>query len=296
MNIKKTLVLEGGGFRTAFTAGVLDSFMACGYQPFDRLIGVSGGALALSYYLSGQFKFYYKAMKHLSQDPNFIKFTRIMKPEGYMDIEYLKKMSMVDFPFDMIAALEAAQKSEVYFVATNRNTGKAEFLQPNENNWVDCVIASSTLPFVTKGRHEVNGLDLMDGGWSDPIPVQKAVEAGTEEVLIIRTNPKELKVSQSWSDYFGGIYFRENKEFSQCFLNTYDQYNASVDFMNNPPEGTKIQQLAPIKKLKSTTTSYSRTSISNDYRYGMDCGLQYIRSEKAKGQRAQSVATKSRAV
>ena len=41
--MKKGLVLEGGGMRGLFTAGILDEMMENGIQP-DGLIGVSAGA------------------------------------------------------------------------------------------------------------------------------------------------------------------------------------------------------------------------------------------------------------
>ena len=50
--MKKTLIVQGGGFRTGFTAGILDAFMVLGYCPFDQIIGNSGGAISASYYLS----------------------------------------------------------------------------------------------------------------------------------------------------------------------------------------------------------------------------------------------------
>ncbi len=37
--IKTALVVEGGGMRSVFTAGVLDTFLEHGYDPFDLFIG-----------------------------------------------------------------------------------------------------------------------------------------------------------------------------------------------------------------------------------------------------------------
>jgi predicted patatin/cPLA2 family phospholipase len=35
---KKVLILEGGGFKTSFTGGVLDAFRSADYEPFDSFI------------------------------------------------------------------------------------------------------------------------------------------------------------------------------------------------------------------------------------------------------------------
>ena len=50
---KKGLVLEGGGARGIYTAGVLDVFMERGVT-FDGIIGVSAGAIHGVSYVSGQ--------------------------------------------------------------------------------------------------------------------------------------------------------------------------------------------------------------------------------------------------
>ncbi len=278
MGKNKTIVVEGGGFRTAFTAGILDAFIVSDYHPFDRYIGVSGGAMALSYYLSGQYKFYINGMKFLAKDPNFLKISNIFAGTGYMNIDYVRQLAMTRYPFDVDKALDFIWKQDklVRFVATNRKNGKAEFLAPSKEHWVEMIIASSTLPFVTKGVHRVGNQDLMDGGWSDPLPVLRAYETGSEDILILRTTPKNSRVSQGWMDYFASFYFRDNKGFSSCFYDSYTLYNKNVDFINNPPKHVSIQQIAPKKHLNSGTISYSADSVRRDYHTGLDAGLEYI--------------------
>lgn len=51
--MKTGLVLEGGGVRGIYTAGVLDVFLEQGIT-FDGVIGVSAGAIHACSYLSGQ--------------------------------------------------------------------------------------------------------------------------------------------------------------------------------------------------------------------------------------------------
>jgi len=48
------LIAEGGGQRGIFTAGVLDSWLYKGFNPFDLLIGISAGAQNLSSYMTCQ--------------------------------------------------------------------------------------------------------------------------------------------------------------------------------------------------------------------------------------------------
>jgi len=273
----KTLIVQGGGFRTGFTAGILDAFLTLNYFPFDHIIGNSGGAISSSYFLSRQYGACVEAMRILAQDPEFVNIKHIIQDRGYMNIDHLRAVADKLVPFDVETALKTSENKKVNFVATNRVNGQALYLSPKAPDWIEVVIASSTLPFVTKGIHKVRDLDLMDGGWSDPIPVQWAVEQGAKDILILRTTHKDRKTVQSWPDYFGSIYFRNNPELSECFSQNHQIYNNTMDFLSNPPEDVNIEQLWPEEGLKCSTYSYSVDGINSDYRYGLQIGLDFVR-------------------
>ena len=50
------IIVEGGGFKSAFTAGILDSFIMNGYDPFQLYLGISSGAMNMTSYVSQQYK------------------------------------------------------------------------------------------------------------------------------------------------------------------------------------------------------------------------------------------------
>ena len=56
MKGKTALLIQGGALKSIFTAGVLDAFIAARFDPFDIYIGVSGGSMCLSYYLTQDYK------------------------------------------------------------------------------------------------------------------------------------------------------------------------------------------------------------------------------------------------
>ena len=62
---KIALVIQGGTLRTIFTAGVLDGFMSLRFFPFQYMVGVSGGAMCLAYYVSRQRKCAYDIFQHI---------------------------------------------------------------------------------------------------------------------------------------------------------------------------------------------------------------------------------------
>ncbi len=273
---KTCLIVEGGGFKTGFTTGILDAFQSSNYKPFGKYIGVSGGTVAISYFLSEQYRSCLSALRLLAKDEQFTNFKRTLGKQGYMDIDFIARVAGEKVPFDLEKAIEKTKESDVRFVATNRITGLAEYLKPNLENWIDTVVASSTLPFVTKGSHHLQGIEYFDGGWSDPLPVKWAYEQGARNILIIRTWPSGIRSTQSWADYFGSIYFSASPGLKNSFSECYKKYNESLDFIANPPADLKIKEIAPKKLLKSGTYSYTTKTIMSDYRYGLDKGLYFV--------------------
>ncbi len=273
---KTALVIQGGGFRTAFSAGVLDAFMAMNHERHDLYVSVSGGAVTLSYYLAKQYGNCIGAIRLLAEDPEFINMRKLMSETGYMNIDLLRFVAEDEEPLDLHKAFSNSEKSKVHFVLTDRESAEATYPVPSMADWLDLVMASSTLPFVTKGKHMIHGKEYFDGGWSDPIPVRFAYEQGARDICIIRTSPAAMKLTQSWPDYIGSWYFRNNKALSDCFAHTHEIYNDSIDFILDPPKDSVIQQIAPLSLLKSGTYSYSRESILEDYRYGVQMGMDFL--------------------
>ena len=130
---------------------------------------------------------------------------------------------------------------------------------------------------VTKGKHVLDGVEYMDGGWSDALPVEWAYKNGAKEIVIIRTTPLNLKTSQTWPDYFGSFAFSSNKKLQQRFENTHLEYNKSIDFINDCPEDLVIKEIAPDSPLMAGTYINSINSITSDYRYGVQAGVDFLK-------------------
>ena len=96
---KKVLILEGGGFKTSFSAGVMDAFQMQSHNPFDSYIGVSGGCIAISYFLSKRYGYFYQCMRTLCQDERFVKYSKAFT-DGLMNLDFFYDIAYKEFPFD----------------------------------------------------------------------------------------------------------------------------------------------------------------------------------------------------
>ena len=179
-------MLEGGGMKCAYGAGVLDAFMENGIH-FDYVIGVSAGAANGASFLAGQIgrnrRFY---TDHILE-PEYFGFRNFVKHGAMFNLKYiygtLSNEGGADY-LDYDAVM--ANPAEYEVVATNALTGKPEYF-PKErmqrNNYVE-IMASSCIPAICKPVF-IDGVPYYDGGISDALPIRRAMEKGCEKVVCV---------------------------------------------------------------------------------------------------------------
>lgn len=181
------LVLEGGGMKGVYTAGVLDFFIDKNMD-FKNVYGVSAGACTMSSYLSKQ--------RGRGKDV----FIDYVGEKGYMS--YYSLFTTGDIfnvnmsydlvpnylnPYDYKAFLE--YEGNAFAVVTNIDTGEAEYIKLTDmEKDVQYVRASSSLPLVSRNV-KINGKYYLDGGIADPIPIKKSEEDGNVKNIVVMTKP-----------------------------------------------------------------------------------------------------------
>lgn len=278
---KKALIIQGGGFKTAFSAGVLDAFLVSKHDPFHIYAGVSGGANALSYFLAGQYKSCIASIHVLLDDPKFINYKQLLNSRILMNVDFFEEIANEIVQLNLNDLLERHSSKTIGIVATNRITGDPVYLSPSKEDWISCLIASCSIPFVTKAKHELYGDELMDGAWGDPLPVKWSIEKGATEITVIRTSPIHTREKQSIPDYFGEVYYQKNPGLKKIFSTSHKRFNASIDLIARPPEGIQISQIAPEKKLKTGLYTQSKSALDADYRYGLELGLDFLHKQQS---------------
>ena len=267
-----TLLLEGGSLRCAFTAGVLDAFAAVGLRDFERIYAVSAGAMAATSFLSGQRKHFIDVATSVIEDGQFIRFSSALSEEGIMNLAHLFDHVRRHHPLDFDGAKEAARGREVRFVTTDAESGEPLYLDPVEGNWLRILWASATLPMVTRGRIRVNGRWMFDGGISDALPLQAALDAGAQKIIVVRTRPSGQHVQQSWMDFFATYWSSETRPMR--LLYEWTPYNDAVDRASGGEDGLDILEIAP-DSLKSDGYRVQE-SLWADYHHGLAKGLDVV--------------------
>lgn len=272
-----TLILEGGSLRCAFTAGVMDALLLLGPLKFERVFGVSAGSMVMATYLSGQYKHFYRISRDLVEDGTFIRFSSAWSKEGVMNLSHLKAHVMRHAPLDLDTLGIAQKSTQAIVVTTHLETGDPRYMEPQGRDWMDALVASSSLPMVTRGKVKFRGEWMFDGGYSDPLPLEKALEMGGRRILVVRTRPMGDHASQSYIDSFGMYWHRHNKVLAPLFLEGYERYNNTVDRLlrGGDNHGRTWEEIAPPYPLQTDAWTVGAKEVAQDYRLGVDTAMNW---------------------
>jgi len=270
-----TLILEGGSLRCAFTAGVMDALMLLGPMRFQRALGVSAGAMVMASYLAGQHKYFVRVVRELLGEGEFIRFSAAFSDEGVMNLGHLKRHVMVHAPLDLKALQEAQRTTQAWVVMTHAGTGKAMYVQPQSDAWLNALVASATLPMWTRGQVKWGNDWVFDGGYSDPLPLDKALDLGAKRILVVRTRPSGGHITQSTTDYLASWWFQDRPGINKLFEKGHLAYNGTVDrlFEGGDDQGRRWEEIAPPVPLRSDSMTVGPTEVMADYRLGLDMAL-----------------------
>ena len=90
------LILEGGGMRAGFVAGVLMALMDRGLVDFDRAVAVSASVPSLAYFAAGQREEIERVWRNELNTPKLVCYRNIpatslalSKKRPFLDIDYL---------------------------------------------------------------------------------------------------------------------------------------------------------------------------------------------------------------
>lgn len=180
----------GGGLRGIYGSGVFDRFIDDGVE-FDYCIGVSAGSANAITYLANQKGRTYRYYHDYSERKEYMSFGNFFKCGQYIDLDYVYSTmtnSDGEDPLDFATAIK--NKADLTIVVTDALTGEPVYFSKHDMKQDDYTIlkASSALPGVCKG-YEINNKVYYDGGVSDPVPVQKALDDGCDKLVLVLTKP-----------------------------------------------------------------------------------------------------------
>lgn len=258
--MKIGLVLEGGGMRGLYTAGVIDVMLDHGFEP-DVVCGTSAGVTFGVNLLSKQRGRVLRYNKRFVGDRRYISLHSWLTTGNMINKDFAYGLLPRELdPFDEDTFEQS--KAEFYATITNMRTGQAEYVRITDT-WkqMDVIRASASLPIICQPV-EWQGEKYLDGGLADNIPLDKCLELGCDKVVIVLTRPMDY-VRNDHIAPLCRMVFPRYKALLRTIEQRNDHYNARIQqirelekegrvFVIRPSENRPVSRLEKDpEKLKS---------------------------------------------
>lgn len=188
------LVIEGGGMRSAVTAGMLLALEQLGYADvFDGVYGASAGAMNAAYFLARQSLPGVGAYLHHLSGRRFISPLRPLRGVPILDLDYLlSEVCERLCPLEWDRVLRSP--CPLVVVATSLEDGRAVYLRDFADRaaLARALRASCCVPYVAGRAVRVGHRRLFDAYMSEAIPWRAAHRDGSTHCLVLLSTRRDL--------------------------------------------------------------------------------------------------------
>ncbi len=264
------LVLEGGGFRGLYTAGILDCMLAHDIE-FPYTVAVSMGASNATNYLAKQTKRNLQVPYTFVNDARYLSYTRLLTKGELYGMDFIfNDVPNTLIPFDFKTFESSPQK--LVYVCTDCLTGEAYYAPNNNTSDVfKALEASTSLPFASK-MVKLYNRSLLDGGIADPIPVEKALADGCKKLVVILTQPREYRKSAIPFKSIVKARYRNYPRLAEAIINRHLLYNKQLDRVESLEAQGVAFVFRPKTKLSISRTEKNKEKLKDAFDLGYrDC-------------------------
>ena len=272
--MKVGLVLEGGGMRALFTAGVLDALLDVKELDVDGIVGVSAGALFGANYVSRQKERAIRYNKKYARDKRYMGLHSWITTGNAVN----KEFAFYEIPFKLdVFDQEKFKQSKIdfYVVMTNVENGQAEYvLIKDVFEQMEYLRATSALPFASK-IIEINGKKYLDGGISDSIPIDYCQSLGYDKIILVLTRP-ENSYKEDKLNFLYKLVYRKYPNLVERLINMGKDYEVVLKKIKDLENENKIFVIRPPEVLKIGRLEKNEDKIQNVYDIGLNTGIKEI--------------------
>jgi predicted acylesterase/phospholipase RssA len=179
------LVLEGGGARAAYSAGVVHALRRAGVRP-TAVIGCSSGSINAAFFASGQTETLCDLWSNYVPGKHFISWRRQLTPFGGPGLavdDMLDRIIVGQSLLDTVAATSG--DPALYIAATDVATGRGVLAKPGPHDVIDWLRASLALPVGYNRIVAIGERGFIDGGVAMPVPFDEPIETACDSPTVV---------------------------------------------------------------------------------------------------------------
>lgn len=277
---KTALVVEGGGMRGIYSAGILDAFMDRHHRHFDGFYGASAGALNLVSFIAGQRGRNLDLYTGACLESHFISLKRHMKGGNLFDLDWL--FDRIQRQHMNIDKFRGQLRDKTFTIVTScASSGYPIYHTFDEyfelEQMFKVLKASSALPMIYRNAITIDDRNHVDGSLADPLPVMKAAEDGYKHIVVLRSRESQYRKRASSANRLLAWQFRKQPEVAELIRQQFSIYNETLDsFDQLKRSGISITEIAPDTSLSSTRSTRDRARLVSDYHKGYSAGFSFL--------------------
>ena len=267
------LVIEGGGFRGIFTAGFLDFFLENEIE-FPYVIGVSMGACNGANYISKQKKRSIAIPYDFIDDDRYISFKNLLKDGNLFGMDFI----FHEIPYEHnLFDFKTFKETPQTFLITAMDCISGETFYFNKEKLSDkealtALKASCSLPLISK-MVSLQGRRFLDGGLSDSIPIQKAIEDGMDKVVVLLTRERGYRKKPSKSNFLLKQMYKKYPKVLEAIETRHVKYNDTLDLIERLEKEGRVLALYPEKAIPIGRTERNKDKLMAAYEAGYQQAL-----------------------
>ena len=265
--MKTGLVLEGGGMRGLFTAGVMDVLMEHGIR-FDGIVGVSAGATFGCNYKSQQPGRVLRYNIRFKDEPRYMGLRSLLRTGDLVGAEFSyhtmpNELDILDR--DMFRR----DPTEFHVVCTDAETGQPVYHRIDDMDDVeaDWIRASASMPIVSRPV-SLDGRLLLDGGISDSIPLRYFEGLGFLRNVVVLTQPKGFYKQRTKLMPLFHLFMRRYPAIIRAMSRRHLMYNDELSYLEEQEQKGHIVIVYPQDTLPIGRTEQDETKMRRVYAMG----------------------------
>ena len=261
------VVLEGGGMRGMFTAGVLDVWMEHGLTA-DACVGVSAGAVFGCNFKSRQIGRTIRYNKRFCDDKRYASWGNWLRTGDL----YSRNFAYHDVPwkYDVFdTATYAANPMRFWAVCTDIEAGRPVYqeLSQGDEGDVEWLRASASIPVLARPV-ELDGKRLLDGGVADPIPFAWMLEQGCDRMVVVLTQPAGYRKEPMGLMPLLRVALRKYPRLVGLLADRHERYNASLDELARRERAGEVLIIRPSESVKAPSMVRDPEVLERIYQVG----------------------------
>ncbi len=112
----------------------------------------------------------------------------------------------------------------------------------------------------------------MDGGVSDPIPIQKSIDDGNQKNVIVLTSDVSYQMKPIFSSLWAKKKYSQYDKLCKSLCQSYEIYNNTIDYIKELEGANKIFVIKPSKRISSKIIEGNKNKLNYLYDMGFNDG------------------------